>query len=77
MKNKSSKYRLSGFFTQRLYGRNPNSTNKLAKAESEQERTRGVIEDILRWADDGGQMLDLGLPVARQNSDTTGKRANK
>ena len=77
MKNKSFKQGLSGSFTQRLYVRNPSSTDKLAKAESEHERTRGVIEDILRWADDGGQMLDLGLPVARQNSDTTGKRANK
>ena len=57
----------------RPHGRNQYSTNELVKPESEQERTRSVIEDILRWADDGGQMLDLGILIARHNSDTAGK----
>jgi hypothetical protein len=63
MKNKSFKQRFSDFLTQRLHGRNRNSTNKLVKPDSERELTRSVIEDILRWADDGGQMLDLGISV--------------
>ena len=29
---------------------------ELVRPESEWERTEGVLEDILRWEDDGGQM---------------------
>ena len=34
---------------------------ELIKPESQWEwkRAGGVMEDILRWADDGGKMLDL------------------
>lgn len=32
---------------------------ELIKPESERPRAEGLIKDILRWADDGGKMLDL------------------
>jgi hypothetical protein len=50
---------------------------ELVKPESEWERTESVIEDILRWADDGGQMLDAGNPIARSNPDMARERANE
>jgi len=30
------------------------------KPESDQARAESAMEDILRWADDGGKMLDVG-----------------
>ncbi|HLO13316.1 MAG TPA: hypothetical protein VK206_00705 [Anaerolineales bacterium] len=58
MKKKSFKHRLSYFFTPRLHHRNPDSTPELENLASEWERTKSVIEDILRWADDGGNLSD-------------------
>jgi hypothetical protein len=66
MKNKFSHGRLSYFFTPRIHG------NVLAwvKPAFESERSKRVIEDILRWEEDGGQMLDIGNLIARSNPDT-------
>jgi len=50
---------------------------ELAKPESEWERTESVIEEILRWADDGGQMLDLGNLMAGSGLDTAREWANE
>lgn len=33
---------------------------ELIKPESGWQRAENRIEDLLRWADDGGKMLDLG-----------------
>jgi hypothetical protein len=56
MKNKFSNGRLSYFFAPRIHG------NVLAwvKPASASERNKRAIESILRWADDGGQMIDIG-----------------
>jgi hypothetical protein len=56
MKNKFSNGRLSYFFTPRIHG------NVLAwvKPAFESERSKGVIENILRWEDDGGPVFELG-----------------
>jgi hypothetical protein len=43
---------------------------KLVKPESEEERTESLMEDILRWADDGGPTI---WNVSSSNTDTTGK----
>jgi len=63
MKNRSFDDGLTYFFSQRIHG-NSASDNMLewpeADPESDGERPERVIDDILRWADDGGQMLDLG-----------------
>jgi hypothetical protein len=61
MKNKSLKLGLTSFVRQHSYGQDSSGNLlKLLKPESERERTETVIEDILRWADDGGQMIDIG-----------------
>jgi hypothetical protein len=78
MKNKSLKLRLSYFFRQRkrIYGQDSlENMPELVKPES--ERTESVIEDILRWADDGGQILDLGNLMAGSGPDTARERADE
>jgi hypothetical protein len=48
-----------------------------AKPESEWEGAESVIEDILRWADDGGQILDLGNLMAGSDPDKARERADE
>ena len=75
MKKKSQKRRSSYFFGQRIHSKGLSShMPELIKPESEWERTEGVIEDLLRWADDGGNMLDLERRAARSDPDTARER---
>jgi hypothetical protein len=73
MKNKTANTRLSYFSTPRIHG------NVLAwvKPASPSEKDKRVIETILRWEDDGGQMLGSGSAPDPANAGTDGKRANK
>jgi len=74
MKNKSLKLRSSYFFRQRkrIYGKDlSEKMPELVKPES--ERTERVIEDILRWADDGGQILQPNSQGKPGYSSGTGK----
>ena len=71
MKKKSLKLRWPYFFGQRIHGSDssgPDNMPELIKPESDWQRAENVsvIEAILRWADDGGQMLDLGKLPKRQ-----------
>jgi hypothetical protein len=78
MKNNSFDDGLTYFFSRRIHGRDSsNNMLELAKPESEWERTESVIEEILRWADDGGQMLDLGNLMAGSGLDTAREWANE
>jgi hypothetical protein len=78
MKNKSLKPGLPYLYRRQLHGKvSLDTTRQSLKPESEWERPENVIEDILRWADDGGQMLDLGSFVARSNSDTARDQVNE
>jgi len=54
MKSEFSNRGLSYFFTQRIHG------NVLAwvKPASESERSKSVIENIQRWEDDGGKIIE-------------------
>jgi len=74
MKNNSFDDGLTYFFSQRIHGRDlSNNRPEWAEPESEWERTESVMEDILRWADDGGQVLDLGpgqTRTRRENGQT-------
>jgi len=64
MKNRSLKLRLTYFFRQHIHGKDSSGHMLgLVKPESERERTESVIEDILRWADEGGQMIDVGNAI--------------
>ncbi len=63
MKKKSLKRRWPYFFGQRIHGllsSGSGNTPELIKPESGWQRAENRIEDLLRWADDGGKMLDLG-----------------
>jgi hypothetical protein len=62
MKKKSLKLRWPYFFGQRIHGLLSSGSGnmpELIKPESEWQRAESGIEDLLRWADDGGKMLDL------------------
>jgi hypothetical protein len=54
MKNKPSSSRLSYYFAPRIHG------NVLAwvKLASESEKSKRTIENIQRWEDDGGRVMD-------------------
>lgn len=73
MKNKFSNGRLSYFSAPRMHG------NVLAwlKPESESKQIESLVEDTLRWADDGGKMLDLGSRKDRSNPDAPRERASE
>jgi hypothetical protein len=60
MKNKFSNGRLSYLVTPRIHG------NVLAwvKPASQSEKSKRVIENILRWEDDGGKVFDPGNVMA-------------
>lgn len=68
MKKKTSQLRLPYFFGQQnrvshLSGNLP----ELIKPESGWQRAGNGLEDILRWADDGGSMLDQEEARKRSN----------
>jgi len=67
MKNKFSNGRLSYFFTPRIHG------NVLAwvKPASASERSKHVIENILRWEDDGGLIIEVAKPIMSLRLDQT------
>ena len=67
MKNKFSNSGLSYFFTPRIHG------NVLAwvKPASESKRSKRVIENILRWEDDGGLIIEVAKPIMSLRLDQT------
>jgi len=74
MKNKKSNHGLSYFFRQRIHG----NVLALVRPNSEAERSKSVVvENILRWEDDGGQMMDVGNSIDRSNPDMARERANE
>jgi hypothetical protein len=50
---------------------------ELIKPESVWERVDSGIEDLLRWADDGGNMLDLEKRRARSDPEDAQERRNE
>jgi hypothetical protein len=78
MKNKSLKRQLANSFRQRIHDK-ASSVNipKLGEPESEPIGAESLIEDLLRWADDGGQMLNLRNSQYPSNSDIAGERMMK
>ena len=51
MKTKLSRSKLFRFFNRLVYGKNPGNL-------SESEKKKVVVENKLRWEDDGGPILD-------------------
>ena len=61
MENKSFDDGLTYFFNRRIHGSDAaNDMIELVEHEDDWEGTESGIDEILRWADDGGQLLDLG-----------------
>jgi len=78
MKNRSFDDGLTYFFSKRIHNRDAsNNILESLKPESEWDRTENAIEAILRWADDGGQMLDLGNLMAGSGPDTAREGADE
>ena len=73
MTNKSPNHSLSYFFTPRIH------SNVLAwvKPAPDSERSKRGIETILRWEDDGGQMLEPGDPIDVSNTNTATQQASQ
>jgi hypothetical protein len=78
VKKKPLKLRLSSFFGQRIHRAGPSGNlPALIKPESVGEIADRAIEDILRWADDGGKMLDLGSRTTRSDPQDARERRNQ
>lgn len=73
MRNKFSNGRLSYFLTPRIHG----NVIAWAKHPSQWEKAETTIKDILRWADDGGRMLDLRNRMARSNTEVARNQSNE
>ena len=69
MKNIFSSSRFSYSFTPRIHG------NVLAwvKPASRSERTKRVIENILRWEDDGGPVAETVNPLPHRPETNTSR----
>ena len=60
MKNTSFDDGLTYFFSKRIHGRDlSKDMPHWETPNSESDSMESIVEAILRWADDGGQMLDL------------------
>lgn len=74
MKDTPLKLGLPYFFRKRLQGRiSLGILPVTVSLESKRRRSGSLLEDILRWADDGGQMPEPGSLLARSNPDTARK----
>lgn len=80
MKKKSLKLRWPYFFGQRIHGLLSSGSGnmpKLINPVSEWQRAESGIEDLLRWADDGGKMLDLENRTTMSSPDAAREQRNK
>ncbi|HLO33574.1 MAG TPA: hypothetical protein VK249_30780 [Anaerolineales bacterium] len=59
MKIKSIDHALPYFFTQRIHGKDPANLLELASPDLELERNKSLLENILRWEDDGGKIIEI------------------
>lgn len=70
MQKKPLKLRWPYFFGRRIRGLlSSGNMPELIKPESEWQRAENGIEDFLRWANDGGNMLDPGNQTAVSDPD--------
>lgn len=65
MKNRfSNRSGLSYFFRQQIHGRDSSvHMLELVKPDSELEKSKGVLEHILRWEEDGGLIIEVAKPL--------------
>jgi hypothetical protein len=70
MKNRFSNGRLAYSFTPRIHG----NVFAWVKPASKSERSKRVIENILRWEDDGGPVSETGHPITQVAETNTSRR---
>jgi len=58
MKNKSPNRGLSNFYMQRLHGKASRNVLELVIPAFRFGRSKSMLENILRWEDDGGQITE-------------------
>jgi len=58
MQNKSSNLRLSNLSTQRIHNKVLKNLHELVWLDLELECGKGELENIMRWEDDGGSLID-------------------
>ncbi len=59
MKFQILKHRPPYFYTQQIRHNEPDNMLVLAKPGTELRSARGVLENILRWEDDGGKIIEV------------------
>jgi hypothetical protein len=64
MQIKSLDHALPYFFMQRIHGNDPGNLPEL-------ERSKGVLENILRWEDDGGKIIEINHSMLDQKKEKT------
>jgi hypothetical protein len=70
MKNRFFNGRLSYSFSSRIHG----NVRAWVKPASKSERSKRVIENILRWEDDGGPVSETGYPIPQVADTNTPRR---
>jgi hypothetical protein len=69
MKNKSTRRATRDLFMERIQGTDLHKNIlELVRRDSELKRSNNGLKNLLRWEDDGGQMLRVD-PVDRPNTD--------
>ena len=59
------------FFAQRIHGKAPRNLLELGRPDPELERSKGVLENILRWEDDGDKIIDINHATLDQKGEKT------
>ena len=59
MKFQILKHRPPNFYTQQIRHNEPDNMLVLAKPGTDLRSPRGVLENILRWEDDGGKIIEV------------------
>ena len=77
MRNKFSNGRLSYFLTPRIHGNVIAWVKPSSQWETEWEKAETMLNDILRWADDGGRTFDQRNQTARSNAEAARKQVNE
>jgi hypothetical protein len=57
-------------FTQRFHGKGPGNLLELVRPDPELERSKGVLENILRWEEDGGKIIEINHSTLDQKRKT-------
>jgi len=66
MKNQIRNYRPPYFFAQQVHGKDPVNKWELVIPHFKPGRGKAMFENILRWEDDGGKILEVNSSMLDQ-----------